>query len=354
MSGPALPAAATLRTAACPACPACGKAGAWLYRDLQDRLFGAPGRWGVRRCLGTQCGSLWLDPSPLAPDLPLAYAGYYTHAQPAAQGCDASRSGDRQGPVHALLARLKRRYLAERYGYGPACRLRWCGALMAVLRARRDAADGEVRLLPAQPGGRLLDVGCGSGDWLSGMRRHGWRVQGVEFDPAAAAAARARGLPVLVGTLEQQHLPAASFDAITLNHVIEHVPDPAATLRECARLLRPGGRIVLFTPNAASLGHAWFKSSWRGLEPPRHLQVLSFPAIRSLLGQAGFTGVKVDPWVAPSVLRESALLRRGAAARRPAGWSTACITAALCLLQRALLWWRPTWGDCIAATGQRP
>ncbi|MEF7616692.1 class I SAM-dependent methyltransferase [Aquincola sp. MAHUQ-54] len=337
--------AAAIRTVPCPACPVCGATGAWLYRGLHDRLFGAPGAWGVRRCPGADCGSLWLDPSPLAADLGLAYARYYTHAdRPAERPAPAAR------PLHRLLGRLHRRYLAERYGYGPAGRVRWGMLLMAGLRARRDAADGEVRLLPAQAGGRLLDVGCGSGEWLATMRRHGWQVAGVEFDDTAAALARSRGLAVATGTLEQQRFAPASFDAITLNHVIEHVPDPAATLRECARLLRPGGRLVLFTPNAASLGHAWFGACWRGLEPPRHLQVLSPPAMQRLLDGAGFAGVRVGPWVAPSIVRESALLRDGAARGRGAAWTSAWF----CLAQRALLWWRPAWGDCIAATAQRP
>ena len=58
------------------------------------------------------------------------------------------------------------------------------------------------------------------------------------------------------------------FDAVTMSHVIEHVPDPVAFLDKCRRVLRPGGRLVLSTPNVRSLGHKRFRQSWRGLEPP--------------------------------------------------------------------------------------
>jgi SAM-dependent methyltransferase len=129
--------------------------------------------------------------------------------------------------------------------------------------------------------------------WLSTMRDLGWRVEGVDFDPAAAAAAAARGLAVRCGSLERQAFPDATFDAITMSHVVEHLPDPLQTLTECARILKPGGRLILWTPNTASLGHHLLKQCWRGLEPPRHLHLFSPASVRALLEKAGFPRISV-------------------------------------------------------------
>jgi hypothetical protein len=76
-----------------------------------------------------------------------------------------------------------------------------------------------------------------------------------------------------------------------MSHVIEHVTDPVATLEKCKGLLRQGGRLTVTTPNARSLGHAKFGRNWRGLEPPRHLQIFS---PRTLAGCAEQAGFKVD------------------------------------------------------------
>jgi hypothetical protein len=73
-----------------------------------------------------------------------------------------------------------------------------------------------------------------------------------------------------------------------MGNVIEHVYDPAGLLVFCHRILAPGGRIVVVTPNARSLGHAYFKQDWRGLEPPRHLQIFTQQSLRKALTESGF------------------------------------------------------------------
>jgi SAM-dependent methyltransferase len=137
--------------------------------------------------------------------------------------------------------------------------------------------------------GALLDVGCGSGRFLSVMSKRGWKVMGVDFDPAAVEAARARGLEVYVGTAGSMLDKGSKFDIVTASHVIEHVPDPVEFLSQCRRLLHPGGRLVLKTPNAGSFGARRYGPAWRGLEPPRHLHIFSMQALENCAQRAGFT-----------------------------------------------------------------
>jgi SAM-dependent methyltransferase len=119
------------------------------------------------------------------------------------------------------------------------------------------------------------------------MRARGWDVVGVEPDPVANGTARRRfGLDVLRNPIEEAHFEAASFDAIAMNNVIEHLENPVRTLGECARLLRKGGELVIVTPNVESLGHRVFGRAWRGLEHPRHFFLFSMSTLKAAFRSA--------------------------------------------------------------------
>lgn len=336
-----------IRASARPCCDVCGSTGRVVYSGLTDRLFGAPGSWSLSRCGNPQCGTLWMDPMPLAEDLGLAYAGYYTH--------NPAETGKRDGWARRVYSRIKADYLARRYRYpSPAmvCPSLNLGLLLYLLPVRRSDIDAEIRLLPSVRNGSLLDVGCGAGDWVSKMQDLGWKVRGVDFDAAAVQVARQRGLEVDCGAVEDQRYPAAAFDAVTLNHVIEHVPDPLATVAECRRLLKPGGRLLMFTPNAASLAHGIFGRDWRGLEPPRHLHLFSPDAMRRLLQKAGFADVNIRTMNSEYVWELSCdLWSRGprASSRAKAGRGARFAARLLTLLEQALLPVASGIGECLAA-----
>jgi SAM-dependent methyltransferase len=226
---------------------------------------------------------------PVPEDLGKLYERYHTHTDLAVVDSRGRR----------LFRGLVEAYLHSRYGYfrdrswaWPP----WLGRLLHLHPGRRSIADGLVMGLAARAGGRLLEVGCGSGDSLKLLQELGWDAEGIDFDPQAVANARAKGLRVRQGDLAGQAFPSASFDAVIASHVIEHVPDPEALLVEAHRVLRPGGALVLYTPNAASLGRHHFREDWRGLEPPRHLHVFTPEALTALTRRAGFADAT---WEAP-------------------------------------------------------
>lgn len=336
-----------IRATACPRCILCGCEGRPVYSKQKDRLFGTTGSWDFKICSNRECGLIWLDPMPIGEDLGKAYANYYTHA-----ACNPVR---RMGLLKKIRGRAERGYWANKYNYETGSQsffTRLLGWLMYLSPIHRREADAGVRCLPAVSGGRLLDVGCGSGEWLLEMRRRGWTVAGVDFDESAVKLARQEALKVECGSLEEQNYPDDYFDAVTLNHVIEHVPDPVRTLAECARILKPEGKLVLFTPNNASLGHLLFKESWRGLEPPRHLHVFSMKSLRGALVMAGFREVTVLPFVVTSVIYQSLLLRWGwtdFAHKSPRHWPAWGMTRLFKFLELCLLPWNPSLGDCAIA-----
>lgn len=274
----------SIRTTPAPTCPVCRGPGAPLHADLVDALFDATGRWSIRGCAAANCGTAWLDPRPVLEDLGEAYTNYYTHS-----------SGPAAAPrLHwddRLFRWLRTGYLAGRYRHrrGECSTVRrWLGKLLTLHPDLASRVDLEAFYLDPVPGGRFLEIGCGSGDHLAAMRDLGWQVQGVDADPAAVQAAQRRGLPVQCGTVQQLDAPPASFDAIGLCHVIEHVDDPIEVLMACRKLLVPGGRLVLVTPNIASFGHARFGRHWLALDPPRHLRLYTCASLQATVQAAGF------------------------------------------------------------------
>lgn len=288
LSNPKIAPAARIRTEPCSNCVLCGHCGERLYLGLRDKLWGVSGAWNLKKCRNKSCGHLWLDPAPAMEDIGKAYETYYTHSDP--ESSDLPDTGTRR-----FIRSVKKKYLALKYDYcgnektAPADLL---GLLAYLTPFRRSLLDFSVMYLPYRRKGRLLEIGCGSGRMLKEMEGLGWQVEGIDFDAAAVRNSRSKGLTVHQGLLEDRHYANDSFDAITMSHLIEHVPDPVALLKECHRILKPGGALVVITPNCQSLGHHIYKRNWRGLEPPRHLHIFSLQSLAALARTAGFHTVK--------------------------------------------------------------
>lgn len=254
-------------------CYLCGDPGTPLYQGMKDRHFAAPGEWGFRRCSNPQCGLIWLDPMPAERDLGAFYEDFYTH--------DSARS---------QTGRLS--FLAQAGRFA----IKQVNSIVKSLTAsRRHSREINLMFLGDRKPGKLLEIGCGSGERLARLKSLGWRVEGQDIDPKAVGHAREHfGLEVHCGDVCTLSLPGDSFDAVIMNHVIEHLPDPVKVLRECHRLLKHGGTLILTTPNPASYGHNHFQSAWLGLDPPRHLYLFPRTALSLVARRSGFQDCSLE------------------------------------------------------------
>jgi 2-polyprenyl-3-methyl-5-hydroxy-6-metoxy-1,4-benzoquinol methylase len=257
-------------------CYLCGAEGAVLYRDVYDIHWNVAGQWNLRQCPNKKCELIWLDPCPVPEDISLMYAEYFTH------------DGGFQGAAENLRNNLLP-YICQGK---PAARKRASNPIywgLSRISVFHDFAAGALMWLQDAKPGEALDFGFGAGQLLVRLRDLGWKVSGVEFDPKVLATARKElGIDARASIFD---FSPDKFDVITLSHVIEHVPDPVATMRECASRLKPGGRLVLATPNTLSMGHKRFGANWRPLDPPRHLFLFS---LKSLTQCAEKAGLKVE------------------------------------------------------------
>ncbi len=281
------------------------------FRDVADWTFRcAPGKWNYWTC--TDCCALYLDPRPTEASIARAYANYYTHGRPAASSF-----------IEWAKTRLRHTCYLAWHGLDLKPRLPLPAPLYPLLAPLRGRVTEPflLQVLNRLPRGRLMDVGCGNGGNLEFARQLGWRVQGIETDSQAVAAARAAGLDVLEGTYERLEEFRGAFDCLICHHVIEHVHAPLGLLRALNDALKPGGTALISLPNADSHVLRAVGDNWRGLEAPRHLAIPTAKTMRALCETQGFLveAAPTSPW---GTLEESLVIaqRRGqdlrASARR--------------------------------------
>ena len=257
-------------------CLLCGGEGSLLHDGLRDRLFDAPGVWSLMQC--PKCKLVWLNPQPIPEDITKLYAQYFTHY----------KLKEEKRPLNGLRKSVTASVLKSNLGYNVDSPNRILVSMLSRIGPLREIAESNVMWLKASENGRLLDIGCGNGSFLTKMRQLGWSVVGVEPDEKAVSIAREKlGLEIFQGSLEEAEFPEGYFDAITMNHVIEHVLDPIGLLKECHRVLRPGGELIVVTPNIRSLGQHIFRENWRGYEVPRHLFLFVPEALRICAERSG-------------------------------------------------------------------
>lgn len=252
-------------------CNLCGADDSELLFEAVDNQFHLPGRFKVVRC--RRCGLVYTNPRPTQESIGSYYPSdeYYAY-QPS-------------GKLRKRQRQLKALAMAAQPGYDRKTELikRLIGRMLGLIILNyMDIVPSFI------DGGKILDVGCGNGDLIAWMREYGWQTFGVDISPAACEVARKQGLTVFCGNMREACYPSQFIDVITMNHVLEHVHDPLGVLRECSRILKYGGLLIVDVPNIESIDAIMYGASWSALQVPTHLFHYNFDTLSALLSLAGF------------------------------------------------------------------
>lgn len=211
-------------------CPWCGSENAQLHIELKD-LFLTQEPFKILEC--KDCGLLYTTPRPNKDEIGKYYKSdeYYSHQE------------NKEGFIPKVYEKVKSINLKNKY-------------TIATEKTRK---------------GKILDIGCGVGDFLHTMEQHGWEGTGVEPSEEAKAIAKKRIKAQLLSSEEQENLTEGSFDVITMWHVLEHVDALRWQIQQLYRLCKPGGRIIIALPNYMSYDGQYYKAAWAAYDVPRHL-----------------------------------------------------------------------------------
>jgi len=229
-------------------CPICNNPQVQVVMQSFDDRYGYPGEFALMQC--QHCGHAFLDCTLSPGQLTELYTHYYPR-----------KSFD--------IANFKPH--SEQSGF-----FAWFNGL----------ACSAFRWVPKNV--RVLDVGCGFGESLGYHTARGCDVYGVEADENIRRVVEKFGYKVHVGLFDDSVYGAEFFDTVTMDQVIEHVTDPQSILRGVARIMKPGGKLILSTPNANGWGAKIFGRRWINWHTPYHLQFFSKQSMQKAAEQAGF------------------------------------------------------------------
>lgn len=222
-------------------CPRCGSENTHKKLKLLDEFL-TKEEFEIEKC--HDCGLLFTSPRPPVEKIGAYYKSdkYYSHQE------------NKTGLIPLLYESVKRINLRNK---------------------ARMATQGK-------DAGRLLDIGCGVGSFVQILESKGWDCTAVEPSEEAKAIAQRRIKAQILQSADLEKLPDASFDVITMWHVLEHVDDLRWQIAQLQRLIKPLGRIVIAVPNYKSNDGQYYKEKWAAYDVPRHLYHFDSQTIQRL------------------------------------------------------------------------
>jgi 2-polyprenyl-3-methyl-5-hydroxy-6-metoxy-1,4-benzoquinol methylase len=234
-------------------CPWCGSDKAQINLWLKDEFL-TKEDFHICECLN--CGLLYTMPRPEKEKIGNYYKSeeYYSHRE------------NKKGFIPKIYEKVKKRNLKHKY---------------------KIATEG-LKV------GKILDIGCGVGDFLHTAETHGWECIGVEPSEEAKEIARQRTKAQIIESKELENIPNQTFDIITMWHVLEHVDDLKWQVEQLQRLIKPTGRIIIALPNYKSYDGQYYKELWAAYDVPRHLNHFNKSTLIKIFKTNGLEIFKMD------------------------------------------------------------
>lgn len=234
-------------------CPWCGSDKAQINLWLKDEFLSKED-FHICECLA--CGLLYTMPRPGKEKIGDYYKSqdYYSHQE------------NKKGFIPRIYEKVKKVNLKHKY----------------------SVATNGLNI------GKILDIGCGVGDFLKTLETHGWQGLGVEPSEDARQIAQTRIKAEIIESEALNQIPDESFDVITMWHVLEHVDNLKWQVAQLQRLIKKQGRIVIAVPNYKSYDGKFYKELWAAYDVPRHLNHFSKETIAKILSSKELKLVKTD------------------------------------------------------------
>ncbi|MFH1642941.1 MAG: glycosyltransferase [Nanoarchaeota archaeon] len=253
-------------------CNLCGSSKRTYLFTAKENLFDIGGTFTLWKC--NECGLVYLSPRPAKKEMAIYYPP------------DKYSSYQEYSELNKFRAYIKNIIRTSLPGYNRGQKtLRkilgkvFCTPFLPLIDI----------IIPFKEKGKVLDIGCGNGEMIGWLNKYGWTTYGVEISAKACMHASARGIHTFCGDINEACFPSEFFDVITINHVLEHTYDPVKLIKECHRILKKNGTLIIDVPNFGCYDSQIFKQYWFVLAVPTHLYHFTSNTLTKMLNVTNFT-----------------------------------------------------------------